>query len=143
MPGIRNLTDFDYEAQMAAMNRKLRPRVEAVFLLPDAPLRCISSTLVREISKLGGDIGRMRGLFPANRAKKVVKSAFHAYWTGATSYFSYSNSSLLFNLRIFISRKGRYTISVTPAALVTVLLVRTSPRPALDVTRASTTSQFT
>ena len=57
--GIRNLTDFDYEAQMAAMNRKLRPQVETVFLLPDAPLACISSTLVREISKLGGDISQM------------------------------------------------------------------------------------
>jgi pantetheine-phosphate adenylyltransferase len=57
--GVRNLTDFDYEAQMAAMNRKLRPGVETVFLLPDAPLQCISSTLVREISKLGGDVGQM------------------------------------------------------------------------------------
>ncbi len=57
--GIRNMTDFDYEAQMAAMNRKLRPQVETVFLLPDAPLQCISSTLVREISKLGGDVSQM------------------------------------------------------------------------------------
>ena len=57
--GIRNLTDFDYEAQMAAMNRKLHPQVETVFLLPDAPMACISSTLVREISKLGGDVGPM------------------------------------------------------------------------------------
>ena len=59
--GIRNLTDFDYEAQMAAMNRKLRPKVETVFLLPDAPLQCISSTLVREISKLGGNVSQMVG----------------------------------------------------------------------------------
>ena len=57
--GIRNLTDFDYEAQMAAMNRKLRPQVETVFLLPEAPLACISSTLVREISKLGGSVAQM------------------------------------------------------------------------------------
>jgi pantetheine-phosphate adenylyltransferase len=57
--GIRNITDFDYEAQMAAMNRKLRPEVETVFLLPDATLQCISSTLVREISKLGGDVSGM------------------------------------------------------------------------------------
>ena len=57
--GIRNLTDFDYEAQMAAMNRKLAPQVETVFLLPDANLACISSTLVREISKLKGDVSRM------------------------------------------------------------------------------------
>ena len=57
--GIRNLTDFDYEAQMAAMNRKLNPAVETVFLLPQAELQCISSTLVREISQLGGDVSQM------------------------------------------------------------------------------------
>ncbi len=57
--GIRNVSDFDYEVQMAAMNRKLLPGVETVFLLPDAPLACISSTLVREISKLGGDVSQM------------------------------------------------------------------------------------
>lgn len=57
--GVRNLTDFDYEAQMAAMNRKLNPAVETVFLLPQAELQCISSTLVREISYLGGDVSRM------------------------------------------------------------------------------------
>ena len=74
--GVRNLTDFDYEAQMAAMNRKLRPQVETVFLLPDAPLQCISSTLVREISKLGGDVTQMvspavaAALATAHRAAK-------------------------------------------------------------------------
>jgi pantetheine-phosphate adenylyltransferase len=57
--GIRNLTDFDYEAQMAAMNRKLNPAVETVFLLPQAELQCISSTLVREIATLGGDVSQM------------------------------------------------------------------------------------
>jgi pantetheine-phosphate adenylyltransferase len=57
--GVRNMSDFDYEAQMAAMNRKLRPQVETVFLLPTADLQCISSTLVREISKLGGDVSAM------------------------------------------------------------------------------------
>ena len=57
--GIRNVTDFDYESQMAAMNRKLNAHVETVFLLPDAPVACISSTLVREISKLGGDASQM------------------------------------------------------------------------------------
>jgi pantetheine-phosphate adenylyltransferase len=57
--GVRNITDFDYEAQMAAMNRKLRPGVETIFVLPDAQVQCISSTLVREISKLGGDVSQM------------------------------------------------------------------------------------
>lgn len=59
--GIRNVTDFDYEAQMAAMNRKLNPSVETVFLLPQAQLQCISSTLVREIAKLGGNVTDMVG----------------------------------------------------------------------------------
>jgi len=59
--GIRNVADFDYEAQMAAMNRKLLPTVETVFLLPQADLQCISSTLVREIAKLGGNVADMVG----------------------------------------------------------------------------------
>jgi pantetheine-phosphate adenylyltransferase len=57
--GVRNVTDFDYEAQMAAMNRKLLPIVETIFLLPSADVQPISSTLVREISKLGGDVSQM------------------------------------------------------------------------------------
>ena len=54
--GIRNGTDMDYESQMAQMNRKLAPSVETVFMLPTPEVQCISSTLVREISQLGGDI---------------------------------------------------------------------------------------
>ena len=57
--GIRNVADFDYEAQMAAMNQKMAPAVETVFLLPQPQLQCISSTLVREIAKLGGDVSQM------------------------------------------------------------------------------------
>ena len=75
--GIRNLTDFDYEAQMAAMNRKLRAQVETVFLLPDAPLQCISSTLVREISKLGGNVEAM-----VNPAVAAALAAAHAAQKG-------------------------------------------------------------
>jgi pantetheine-phosphate adenylyltransferase len=67
--GIRNLTDFDYEAQMAAMNRKLNPAVETVFLLPQAELQCISSTLVREIATLGGDVSQMVSPLVAARLK--------------------------------------------------------------------------
>ena len=57
--GVRNVTDFDYEAQMASMNRKLLPSVETIFLLPGADVQSISSTLVREISKLGGDVSQL------------------------------------------------------------------------------------
>ncbi|GLS15277.1 pantetheine-phosphate adenylyltransferase [Hydrogenophaga electricum] len=73
--GIRNLTDFDYEAQMAAMNRKLYPAVETVFLLPQAELQCISSTLVREIAALGGDVAQMVSPVVAQRLKPQALQA--------------------------------------------------------------------
>lgn len=57
--GIRNVTDFDYEAQMAGMNRKLAPSIDTVMLIPEPQWACISSTLVREIAKLGGDVRDM------------------------------------------------------------------------------------
>jgi pantetheine-phosphate adenylyltransferase len=52
--GIRGTVDFDYEAQLAGMNRQLAPNVETVFLTPSADTQHISSTLVREIAILGG-----------------------------------------------------------------------------------------
>ena len=54
--GVRGMTDFDYEMQLAGMNRNLAPDVETVFLTPEATLQSISSTLIREISQLGGDV---------------------------------------------------------------------------------------
>ncbi len=57
--GVRNNSDLDYEAQMAAMNQKMLPSAETVFLLPTPNVQCISSTLVREIAKLGGDVSQM------------------------------------------------------------------------------------
>lgn len=54
--GVRGVTDFDYEAQLAGMNRNLAPDVETVFLTPAATLQSVSSTLIREISQLGGDV---------------------------------------------------------------------------------------
>jgi pantetheine-phosphate adenylyltransferase len=53
--GVRTVTDFDYEFQLAGMNRELMPEVETVFLTPSAKYQFISSTFVREISLLGGD----------------------------------------------------------------------------------------
>lgn len=67
--GIRNATDFDYEAQMAGMNAKLLPAVQTVFLLPQPQLQCISSTLVREIAKLGGDVTQMVNARVAQRLR--------------------------------------------------------------------------
>lgn len=54
--GLRSLTDYDYETQMAGMNRHLAPQVDTVFLHTSAQVQHISSTLVREIAKLGGDV---------------------------------------------------------------------------------------
>ena len=56
--GLRTVTDFDYEFQMAEMNRSLDPRLEYVFLPTSRDCSFISSTLVREISALGGDISQ-------------------------------------------------------------------------------------
>ena len=54
--GIRSMTDFDYEFQLAGMNRRLAPKIDTVFLITLDVYQCISSTLVREVNKLGGDV---------------------------------------------------------------------------------------
>jgi len=56
--GLRSGTDFDYEYQLTDMNRALAPEVETLFLTPDSRYQSISSTLVREIAKLGGSAGQ-------------------------------------------------------------------------------------
>jgi pantetheine-phosphate adenylyltransferase len=59
--GIRALTDYEYELQMALMNRKLRPELETVFMMPAEKYSYLSSRLVREVAKLGGSV---EGLVP-------------------------------------------------------------------------------
>lgn len=54
--GLRAVSDFEYEFQLADMNRRLAPDVESVFLTPANHLSYISSTLIREIAALGGDV---------------------------------------------------------------------------------------
>ena len=56
MRGLRAVSDFEYEFQLANMNRKLAPDVESIFLTPSEKYSFISSTLVREIAALDGDI---------------------------------------------------------------------------------------
>ncbi|MBV1872073.1 MAG: pantetheine-phosphate adenylyltransferase [Gammaproteobacteria bacterium] len=56
--GIRAVSDFEYEFQLANMNRQLAPDVESVFLTPADHLSYISSSLVKEIASLGGDISK-------------------------------------------------------------------------------------
>ena len=61
--GLRALSDFEYELQMAMMNRRLSPDLETVFLMPSEAYSYVSSRLVREVARLGGDT---RGLVPEN-----------------------------------------------------------------------------
>ncbi|MGH8680232.1 MAG: pantetheine-phosphate adenylyltransferase [Burkholderiales bacterium] len=56
--GLRAVSDFEYEFQMAGMNRVLIPEVETVFMTPDEKYQFISATIVREIALLGGDTGK-------------------------------------------------------------------------------------
>lgn len=54
--GLRTVSDFDYEAQMAGMNARLKPQVQTVFLMADATHQFIAASLVRQIAKLGGNV---------------------------------------------------------------------------------------
>ena len=56
--GLRAVSDFDYEFQMAGMNRHLMPEVETVFLTPSDQYQFVSGTFVREIAMLGGDVAK-------------------------------------------------------------------------------------
>lgn len=56
--GLRAVSDFEYELQLALMNRKLAPKVETIFLAPKDEYTFVSSRLVKEIARLGGDVRR-------------------------------------------------------------------------------------
>ena len=70
--GLRAVSDFEYEFQLASMNRHLIPEVETLFLTPAEQYSFISSSLVREISRLGGDVS---GFVPP-----AVAAALQAEW---------------------------------------------------------------
>lgn len=57
--GLRAVSDFEYEFQMALMNRRLHPSLETVFLVPAVDLTYLSSSLVREVARYGGDLGEL------------------------------------------------------------------------------------
>jgi pantetheine-phosphate adenylyltransferase len=67
--GIRAVADFEFEFQMALMNRRLSPELEVVFLLPASQYTFLNSTLVKEIARLGGDIA---GLLPPSVERRLL-----------------------------------------------------------------------
>ena len=69
--GLRAVSDFEYEFQLAGMNRALNPEFETVFLTPGEQHMFISATLVREIATLGGDVSKF--VHPVVRAKLSAK----------------------------------------------------------------------
>jgi len=72
--GLRAVSDFEFEFQLALMNRKLEPRIETIFLMPKDEYTFISSRLVREIAELGGDVSDL--VPPA--VKKALQQKFAA-----------------------------------------------------------------
>ena len=71
--GLRAVTDFDYEFQLAGMNRTLMPDVETVFLTPSDKYQFISSTFVREIATLGGEVDKFVSPFVVQRLAEKVR----------------------------------------------------------------------
>ncbi len=73
--GVRSVTDFDFEAQLAGMNRALAPDIETVFLTPDSRYQFISSMLVREIASLQGDVAQFVAPSVLTRLQAKLQSA--------------------------------------------------------------------
>jgi pantetheine-phosphate adenylyltransferase len=68
--GVRAISDFEYEFQMALMNRRLAPMIETVFMMPAEEYSYVSSKLVKEVASLGGNIS---GLVPENVEKRLYE----------------------------------------------------------------------
>ena len=70
--GLRAVSDFEYEFQLASMNRHLAPKVETMFLTPDEEFGFISSTLVKEVARLNGDVSS----FVSKEVQKAMEERF-------------------------------------------------------------------
>ena len=70
--GLRAVSDFEYEFQMAGMNRQLMPNVETVFMTPSDQFQFVSGTFVREIASLGGDVSNFVAPSVLRRLKERV-----------------------------------------------------------------------
>ena len=74
--GIRAVSDYEYELQMALMNRKIEPTLETVFMMPADKYSYVSSRLVREVAQLGGPV---KGLVPEVVEQKLREKLDPAY----------------------------------------------------------------
>ncbi len=71
--GLRAVSDFEFEFQMALMNRKLEARVETIFLMPKEEYTYLSSRIVKEIARLGGDVGKFVPAIVADALREKLK----------------------------------------------------------------------
>lgn len=71
--GLRAVSDFEFEFQMALMNKHLAPEIEILFMAPDATFSFLSASLVREVARLGGDVSAF--VSPAVSARLVARFA--------------------------------------------------------------------
>jgi pantetheine-phosphate adenylyltransferase len=71
--GLRTVTDFEYEYQMVGMNSRLAPHIETVFLMAEATHQAVSSTLVKEIAKMGGNISHFVSPLVEGRVLEKLK----------------------------------------------------------------------
>ncbi len=71
--GLRAVSDFEYEFQMAGMNRKLLPRIETVFMTPSDSYMFVSATIVREIASMGGDVSQFVSPLVVQRMQDKIK----------------------------------------------------------------------
>jgi pantetheine-phosphate adenylyltransferase len=74
--GIRALSDYEYELQIAMMNRKLSPQLETVFMMPAEQYSYLSSRLVREAARLGGDVSGLVPELVEQRLKEKLDPAY-------------------------------------------------------------------
>ena len=70
--GLRAVSDFDYEFQMAQMNQELGPEIETLFLVPEVEYSFLSASLVREVASLGGDVSRFVSALVLRRLKERI-----------------------------------------------------------------------
>ena len=74
--GLRAVSDFEYEFQLAGMNRKLNNKIETIFLMSDVDNQIISSRFVKEIAQLGGDLKKFTTKNTINALKKKYENSF-------------------------------------------------------------------
>ncbi|HNX95279.1 MAG TPA: pantetheine-phosphate adenylyltransferase [Holophaga sp.] len=73
--GVRAFSDFEYEFQMAIMNRKLSPELETIFLMPKEEYSVVSSRMVREVGSMGGDLS---GVVPESLRERISRHLSNA-----------------------------------------------------------------